>query len=670
MVESLVALTLFVAADGDDSHSGRNFSALGPDGPFATLERARDEIRRIKDTQGLPPGGIAVELATGTYSMPRTLVFDARDSGTEAAPILYRARPQAQVRLAGGKTVGRFSKPDEKTLARLDPAARPHVLQSDLKALGIEDYGSPGGGGIELFFADQPMTLARWPNDGFVQVAGLVGGDPIDVRGTQGDRIGKFHYEGDRPRRWTAEQDPWVHGYWFWDWSDQRHRVDSIDAEARVIAVEPPYHSYGYRQGQWYYAMNILAELDSPGEWYVDRQKGILYFWPPGPLEAGHPTLSVLDTLVEIDGAEHLSFEHLSFEAARATAVTISDSRHIRILGCTLRNIGSWALHIEGGQDNGVIGCDIYQTGDGGIYLAGGDRQTLEPAGHFALNNHIHHYSRLNRMYKPAVSLNGVGQRASHNLIHDAPHMAIFFGGNDHLIEFNEIHSVCYESNDAGALYAGRDWTMRGTRIRHNYLHHIDGFQGKGCVGVYLDDMFSGTEIFGNLFYKVTRAAFIGGGRDCRIQNNIFVDCQPALHLDARAMNWAAYHVDTTMRERLLAMPYQNELWTRRYPLLPKILADEPAAPKGNIVSGNISLGGTWNGVHDDARSYIDLSDNLVDTDPGFVSTPPQSFALKADSPAFKLGFQTIPHAKIGLYQDDMRASWPVKHHVRPSAKK
>ena len=112
---------------------------------------------------------------------------------------------------------------------------------------------------------------------------------------------------------------------------------------------------------------------------------------------------------------------------------------------------------------HGVAGCDIYETGDGGIALTGGDRKTLTPGGLLADNNHIHHYSRWNRIYQPAIALNGVGNRATHNLIHDAPHMAIVFGGNDTRIEFNEIHSVCYESNDAGAIYAGRNWTMRGT---------------------------------------------------------------------------------------------------------------------------------------------------------------------------------------------------------------
>jgi len=336
-----------------------------------------------------------------------------------------------------------------------------------------------------------------------------------------------------------------------------------------------------------------------------------------------------------------------------------------RIIGCTLRNLGGWAINISGGSNNGVIGCDIYETGNGGISLSGGERKSLKPAKHFAENNHIHNYGRWNRMYQSAISIDGVGNRAGNNLIHNAPHMAISFGGNDHIIELNEIHSVCYESNDAGAIYAGRDWTMRGTVIRHNYMHHINGFEGKGCVGVYLDDMFCGTKIYGNVFYKVTRAAFIGGGRDCLVENNIFVDCDPALHIDGRALNWANYHVDTTMPDRLLEMPYKDALWSERYPELIKILEDEPAAPKGNIIARNISQGGKWDEVYGDARPYVTFEDNLVDTDPHLIIQPPAGFQLRSDSPAFELGFKPIPYDNIGIYKDKNRASWPVQHKIR-----
>ncbi|MFC1717324.1 right-handed parallel beta-helix repeat-containing protein [Candidatus Poribacteria bacterium] len=661
-------MSLFITNHGNDEWSGRIASPneTKGDGPFATLERAREEIRKIKQAGQMPEGGITVEISGGVYQREQPFELSEADSGDEGSPITYRAQQGAEVRLVGGKVVTGFQPvTDSAILERLSPEARDNVLQADLKALGVSDFGEVKGGGMELFFQDKPMTLSRWPNEGFVRIVDVVEKDTVNVRGTKGSKTGKFIYEGDRPERWVGERDPWVHGYWFWDWSDQRHKIESIDTESSVISVVPPYHGYGYRKGQWFYGLNLLTELDTPGEWYMDRDEGILYFWPPEPISQGQVVVSVIDTLVTMRDVSHVALRGLTFEAARGTAITISGGTGNRVVGCTLRNLGRRAVTISGGANNGVVGCDIYNTGSGGVSLSGGERKALTPAGHYAENNHIHHYGRWNRMYQPAISIGGVGNRASHNLIHNAPHMAISFGGNDHLIEFNEIHSVCYESNDAGAMYSGRDWTMRGTVIRHNYLHHINGFEGRGCVGIYLDDMFCGTAIYGNLFYKVTRAAFIGGGRDCSVENNIFVDCKPSLHIDARAMGWASYHVGTTMTERLLTMPYKEQLWSERYPKLVNILDDEPAAPKGNIVVRNISVGGKWDEVYDPARPYITFEDNMVDQDPGFAGTPPENFQLRDDSPAYKLGFKPIPIEKIGLYESEERASWPVKHQVR-----
>ena len=640
--------TLYVAPTGNDAWSGRRPDPAGDGGPFASLERARDEIRGMaKET--LPAGGVTVEIAGGLYPRKEPFSLSAEDSGTEGKPVTYRARAGQTARLLGGQVLEGFEPvKDPAIIAQLAPEARGQVVQIDLRARGIQEFGEPSGNGLELFFDDEPMTLSRWPNQGFVKIAGLVGGDPVDVRGTIGDRIGKFHYSEDRPQRWIAEKDPWVHGYWFWDWSDQRQRVESIDPEQRVIAVAPPYHNYGYRVGQWYYAYNLLSELDYPGEWYLDRETGILYFWPPRPIGTAETSVSVAETLVQMEGVEHVTLSGLVLEVARGTAATMADSSHVRLQDCTFKNLGGWAVQASGGREVSVKGCDIYQTGGGGISLTGGDRERLEPAGHVAEDNHIHHYGRWNRMYQPALSISGVGHRVAHNLIHDAPHMAVFFSGNDHAIEFNEIHHVCTESNDAGAIYSGRDWTWRGTVIRHNLLYEITGFEGRGCVGVYLDDMLSGTLIYGNLFYRVTRAAFIGGGRDCRVENNLFVDCEPALHVDARAMNWAADQVDTTMKERLDAMPFREPYWVAKYPELLTLWDDEPAAPRNNLIRLNVCQGGTWDGIRDEARPYVALADNLVAADVGLVGQPPQDFRLQEDSPAFALGFKRIPVEKIG----------------------
>jgi hypothetical protein len=639
------AAEFFVSPQGNDAQAGTKNQ------PFKTLEAAREAVRKSDHAEET-----IVWLRAGVYERATPFELTAEDSGRPGKPVTYRACPDEEVRIVGGRQINDW-KPvtDEAILKRLEAQARGKVLQADLNAAGIRDYGQVKSRGLELFFEDRPMTLARWPNEGFVTITGLVEPDTVNVRGTKGSRTGKFMYEGDRPKRWLQENDVWVHGYWFWDWADEREKVASIDTERRVITVTPPFHSYGYRVGQWFYGLNILAELDMPGEWYLDRERGILYFWPPTPIEKGRAVISLAKSLVNLTGVEHVIFQGMIFEAARGTAILMKDCKDTRIAGCVLRNTGDRAVQIEGGQNDGVMGCDIYGTGGGGIYLRGGERASLTPAGHFADNNHIHHYGRWNRMYTPAISVEGVGNRVTHNLIHDAPHMAIFFGGNDHVIEFNEIHDVCLESNDAGAIYAGRDWTMRGTAIRYNYLHDITGFRGRGCVGVYLDDMFCGTQIYGNIFYRVTRAAFIGGGRDCTVENNIFVDCRPALHVDARALGWAKDSISTTMTQRLKAMPYDSPLWRQRYPELVRVLEDEPAAPKGNVVARNVSWGGRWSEVEGKAQPYLTFSDNCVAQDPLFQDSPPKTFRLQDNSPAYKIGFKPVPFEKIGLYESEFR---------------
>ncbi len=664
------APTFYVSPHGSDDWSGRlpDPNADNTDGPLATLERARDAIRKLKASGKLPAAGCIVELRSGIYELGQPFELENEDSGTPDARIVYRGCRRETARLIAGKMVDDFQPVnDPAILDLLDPAARGHVLQADLRALGVGDLGSVEGG-IEVFFGDKAMTLARWPNEGFVRIVEMVG-EPVRRDRHMTHTKGIFVYDGDRPKRWANEKDIWVHGYWFHDWADQRHRVKHIDVDRRIIEVEPPYHGYGYRKGKWYYAFNLLSELDRPGEWYADRETGMLYFWPPGPPAKGKTMVSVLGEVAKLQEVSHVTIQRLTMEAARGTAVTIQGGAQNEVVGCTFRLLGGWAVRVSGGQRHGVVGCDVYETGEGGIALSGGDRKTLAPAGHYAENNHIHHYARVKRVYRPGITLQGVGNRASHNLIHNAPHMGMGFGGNDHLIELNEIHSVCYESNDAGAIYTGRNWTMRGTVIRHNYLHHISGFEDRGCVGVYLDDGFSGTQVFGNVFYKVTRAAMVGGGRDNTIDNNIFVDCRPAIHVDARGVGWANQYIvpggGWRMQDKLKEVNHDQPPYGTKYPHLAQILEDEPYVPKYTLIARNVIVGESWDGIQKAARPYVTMEQNLIGQDPHFVDDAGGDFQLREDSPAYRLGFERIPTEKIGLYEDPRRASWPVTHTVR-----
>jgi hypothetical protein len=687
-------LKLYVATTGNDSWSGKfqRPDQKKTNGPFATLEGARNAIRDLKKTGKLPKGNVIIEIQGGVYELPQVFELETRDGGTDSlSRIIYSGQKDGEVRLSGGRYLTKWEPvTDKEVLEKFRPAVRDKIYRADLAAEGISDFGSPGGLGMELFFNDKPMWISRYPNKGFVKIVGLFNEDPVDVRGTTGDLKGKFIYDDPQISLWKKEKDAWVHGYWFWDWSEQRHKIAGIDPAKKIIEVVPPYHHYGYRLGQWFYGFNLLSEIDEPGEYYIDREKGLLYFFPPSDINKGKTFVSLIKNIITMNQVSFLTIQGVTMEGCRETVVDMKDCHNALVAGCIIRNSGDWGVAINEGTGNGVAGCDISDIGAGGINIKAGDRKTLVPAKCFADNNYIHHIARIKRISNACIHLFGVGNRATHNYLAHIPHNAIYFNGNEHLMEYNDISDACYESNDAGAVYAGRDWAMRGNIIRFNYFHDISGFEGKGCVGLYLDDAFSSADVTGNVFKNVTRAMMLGGGRDNTVTNNIFVDCVPSLHIDARGMNWMAYHIDAWIKEAnekgtVLGLDYNHPPYSTRYPKLLTILNDEPYSPKGNVISRNICLGGDWDkpagfwpvSIENAARPYLTMEDNIVSptsqvqdstlasfiiTDPLFVNQKdPEKgkFQLAPGSPALKHCFKQIPFDKIGLYKSEFRASWP-----------
>lgn len=644
----------FLAPDGDDRFTGTRPERSDSDGPFMTLERAREAIRERRRAGRLPDEPVTIHLRAGRYERTEPLALTENDAGSASRPIIWRAYRDEVVTISGGRRISDFTPvTDQAVLDRLPPDARHHVLQSDLKAQGITNYGqmtSRGFGrqvhpaGLELFFNHKPMTVARWPNEGWVRIAEVPGDDP---------RGGKFTYAEDRPDRWTRAEDLWIHGFWTWDWADSYEKVASIDTETKTITTAPPHGVYGYKKNARWRALNLLEELDQPGEWYLNRDTGILYFWPPSPVKEAVVEVSIADKLITMENVDHVTWQGIAFDLCRGDAIEITGGTHNQVKDCLLRNLGNRAVVINGGTGHRVVGCDIHNTGDGGIVLAGGDRPALTPGGHEAVNNDIHHFSRWSITYRPAVSISGVGQRLAHNHIHHAPHMGVALHGNEHAIEYNEFDHLCMITDDAGAVYMGRDYTQRGNVFRYNYFHHIGDYSGHiGVMSVYLDDFTSDAHVHGNIFYRAGRAILVGGGRDNLIENNIFVDCRPAIHVDARGKGWARNYFDgrvTTLEDRLAAMPYREPPWSERYPELLTLYDDDPAQAKYNVIRRNIIVGEGirfLDGLNDE---IVTLEDNLIDQDPAFVDPERLDFRLRPDSPAFDLGFQAIPVSRIGL---------------------
>ncbi|MBN2376518.1 MAG: right-handed parallel beta-helix repeat-containing protein [Sedimentisphaerales bacterium] len=478
--------------------------------------------------------------------------------------------------------------------------------------------------------------------------------------GDKENRGGTFEFQGNRSQRWKTADQLWLHGYWFHDWADEAIKVEHIDTEKKQITFATP-HGYGLKQDQRYYALNLLEEVDSPGEWFLDRKEKILYFWPPDNFDKANVQLSLLRTpLLELKDASQVLIVGLIFEVSGGSAISIQGGDENLIAGSSFRNLGTSAISISLGRHNGVVSCDIYNIGSTGISLSGGDRKTLTPAEHYALNNHIHHFAQRKKTYRPAISLNGVGNRMAHNLIHNAPHAAVLYGGNEHIMEYNDVHSVCLETSDVGVFYCGRNWTIRGNEVRYNYFHDIPSLPGHGSMTIYLDDSASSTRIFGNIFYRTRYSAFIGGGRDNIVQNNIFIECDKPIHIDSRGIGWAAKYqkkgASHRMYEKLEEVNYDKPPWSTRYPKLARILDENPHEPRGNIIIENVSVRSSW---QDPDKRWARLENNfLTSDDPGFVDYSIRDFRLKKDSLVYQKipGFKPIPFEKIGLYQDQHRS--------------
>ena len=677
----LPAGDLFVSTSGSDANPGTRGK------PFATFERARDEVRKIKSPDGREK--VTVWISGGDFVRTNTFELGAADSGTAQAPVAWRALEGQRPRMLGGRQVDGFrAVSNPEVLARLPQAARSHVREIDLRRLGITSFGEMKSRGFgrptspahcELFVGGKPMTLARWPNEGaWEQIAGFPEAD--GQNDGHGGKIGKleegFYFSGDRPGSWKDITNVWVHGYWSWDWANSYERVARLDLEHHLVKTAPPYGLYGFRKGQRFCFLNVLEELDQPGEWFLDGETGVLYVWPPGDTLAGQEVLvSLLDKpLVKLTGVSHLTIRGLTLEATRGNGVEIHGGTSNLLAGCLLRNIGDAGVTIDGGFGNGVLSCDIYDTGDGGVTLSGGDRKTVKPGGHFVENCHFARQGRWSKCYVPAILMGGVGMRAAHNLIHDHPHCAILFSGNDHLVEFNEIHHIALETGDVGAIYTGRDYTYRGNRIVGNFIHHTGGV-GMGSMGIYMDDCVSGTEISSNIFYKVQRAAFLGGGRDHRVVNNVFVECNAAVELDGRGLDKSpVWHemVNGTMRKSLAEAPLA--LYRERYPEMKSLdqyygapgatpitgEAFKGVPPENNLVARNVCVGKWLNVYWHATPRMLRLENNLTNAEPRFAgvigeNSRVSAFALRRDSPAWSLGFQPIPIEEIGLQRDDLR---------------
>jgi|GEM_PF-182514 len=648
-------LRLYVAPDGSDENPGTLKR------PFQTLERARRAVSALKQKSRLD-NGASIIMRGGEYPIRQTFHLSAEDSGSPDAPVFYRAYPGERPRLTGGTRLTGFRPvSDAGTTDRLPGPAKNRIFVLDLKSRGISDWGkilSRGFGQLPqpsagLYFNGKAMHLARWPNEGFTQSGKLV--DKGDASGNRGPA---FEYRNDRTKRWSKALEPWAFGYWYHDWADGAYSIGSIDSRRGLVRFARPIAKYGIRNRRRFHFFNLLEELDVPGEYYLERSAGKLYLYPPSnPAEADIRLSMFEEPMAVLDDVSHVVFEGLTFETSRGEGMIINGGSGCLLKDCTLRQFGLNGVTINGGKGHGIFGCNIHTMGRGGTRIHGGDRKTLTPGGHFVESCHFHDLSRVNRTYAPAVWLDGAGNRIAHNLMHDIPSSAMRVEGNDHVIEFNEIHHVVYESDDQGGLDMWFNPSYRGNVIRYNYWHHIgSGEKLMGQAGIRLDDAISGTLVYGNVFYKCSNNRFgavqIHGGKENIIDNNIFIECKYAVSFSSWGPGrWKSFLASqrvkaaTLEQVNILQQPY-----TTSYPALGRL-------------SQNPDINSVWRNLVINCGSFLTrdrsiqqlMGNTLTANNPGVIDPDSgrlQPQVLRAMLPA---GFDPIPFEKIGPHKVENR---------------
>ncbi|HNS32268.1 MAG TPA: tetratricopeptide repeat protein [bacterium] len=688
---------LYVSLHGSDSNAGTK------EKPFATIERVREEIRKIK-AKGMPAGGIVVYLRGGNYFLTDGIDFGKDDSGTENSPVVYRSYPGEQVRMIGGRQVTNFQLlEDPEILKRMPDEAKGRVWVADLKQAGITEYGQllnrgfgiARKGALELICDGKIMQLARWPNEGWVRVAGL-----SKVDGVSRDaefQEGKFVYSDSRPERWKGEKDMWIKGYLGVNqpYILLHARIESIDTGKKVIDLMPNmlpgarWIETRIAKNHPYFAYNLLSELDMPGEFYLDRDTGKLYFYPPGDIKKSEVIATTLDKPVfTFNEASNMVLYGLLIEGTWQHGIVINGGWNNIVAGSVIRNTGQWAVEINKGLEHKVIGCDMYGMGEGGVSLDFSPgtglllpgRAELIPSRHVVENNHIYRFNRFDGGYRQAVQINGIGQIVSHNVIHDTPHQLIYFNANDHIIEYNELHDGPHEGREIGAMYIyGEPWYLmsRGTVIRNNFFHHISTHSSPnlthGLNGVHIDAMNAGLVLTKNIFYRVPNgisSTYPGN----YLTNNIFIDVENRGigQSDRSSIFCKDRDIDagpnlammSRMSSQLKRVGYKQPPWNYRYPPLINMLERQPAtwgSIQGSIIERNINTGGPFISFGGGVKATTHFENNWDGENPLFVNREKMDFRLRPGSPVYGLtGCEPVNFDDIGVYKDELRASWPI----------
>jgi len=289
---------LYVSNNGNDSWSGglKDPNLDKSDGPLATIERARDRVREIKQSNQINRP-ITINLRQGSYFLPNTFSLDERDSGLDGSPVTYRSYPGEKATITSGKVL------ETNWISYRDG-----VFVTDISG-EIDNFNT-------LFVDQQRATRARTPNKGSYFETRY----DADIIGS--NRKTMFAYNpGDIDPSWTNVSDMQVVS--LQRWLSTRNYLSSIDREKVIVSGENPtggnsdwganyagfYSDYDGKNR--YFIDNVFEKLDAPGEWYFNKSEKKLYYMPARDKEIKQSVFIVptLEKLIDISSSKSREIE-------------------------------------------------------------------------------------------------------------------------------------------------------------------------------------------------------------------------------------------------------------------------------------------------------------------------------------------------------------------------
>ena len=609
------------------------------------------------------------------------------------------------------------------TNAIIDKPNAGSVLQYNLKDAQIEDFGEISLRGhlisdekeaqAELSLNGEVQKLAGWPNGEYTGLIKPTDSNEYGKRTKSGIANGcSFKVNYDRPSQWSKPEQAWLSGTIGPNYEFDYYPVSRFDSEEKRV-----YLSRGalekYYTEPYYRFENVPEELDEPGEYYIDRQSGMLYFYPPedAPKDSvltitmSTPTLDVSgkapNSMFRIENSKNIVFENLIFKGGRGSAITGKNNSNIKFINCEINSFGENGIRFDASTDITISDCKIHDVGqDGILFVSCGNYQTLSPSNIVVSNNDIYNFARLERSYKTGIDFGYrcVGATAANNHIHNGPHAGMIFYGVNNDIYGNEFDNLVTEFSDMDALYCNNSnypWE-RGNKIHNNYFHDIgkSSMNGRHQINVRAirtDNRGCGLNIYENLFYNIGDGgngngnngigAITAEGTRNRIFNNLFVDCNEAYFNTLQykeietaddgtlypntIINSSGVEVANTINGAKVAdlkkqMENYLPVYGKQFPELYNYFYEHPNMSKTNEFKNNMIINiaiplSNFNGTQNEegfrgSQMLTAASGNYVSTsDPGFVSYDNGNLELSSSATLLVEGLPKFEMSSFGI---------------------